>query len=208
MENQTTFDLNAAIQRWRGDLAKSGSFLANDLEELESHLRDSESLLRSQGLTGEEAFLIAVRRTGAGDVLAAEFAAINRPSVWLDRLMWMLTGSIAMSSLWRLMSWTLVSFGAVASLLVLPVLAYAVRLGLLSNRIRTFLRAPLGSPIAILLASFLSMLLSTALMDPRILRPISESYLLSALIINLAVLVQIALCIGVIAVFTLRRARS
>jgi hypothetical protein len=47
MENQTSFDLNAAIQRWRRELAKSSSFRADDLEELESHLRDSESSLQS-----------------------------------------------------------------------------------------------------------------------------------------------------------------
>src|SRR5205814_1318591 len=102
MENQTSFDLGAAIQRWRGELAKSASFRADDLEELEMHLRDSQTSLRAQGLTAEEAFLIAARRTGSGDVLAAEFAAINGTSVWPDRLLWMATGGVTMSALWSL----------------------------------------------------------------------------------------------------------
>src|SRR5438105_4167363 len=64
MEHQTSFDLNSAVQRWRAELAKSPSFRVDDLDELESHVRDSEASLRALGLTSEEAFLIAVRRTG------------------------------------------------------------------------------------------------------------------------------------------------
>jgi len=85
MENQP-FDLNAAIQHWRKELAKSSSFRPDDLDELESHLRDSVSSLQAQGLTLDEAFLIARRRTGPKDVLAAEFATINGSSVWMEKI--------------------------------------------------------------------------------------------------------------------------
>src|SRR5262245_29071687 len=54
MESQTPFDLSAAIQRWRAELAQFSSFRPDDLDELESHLRDSESALELQGLTAEE----------------------------------------------------------------------------------------------------------------------------------------------------------
>src|SRR5438552_17659101 len=141
MENKTSFDLNAAIQRWRGDLAKSSSFRADDLEELESHLRDSESSLRAQGLTDEEAFLIAVRRTGSEDGLAAEFATINASSVWLDRLLWMITGSITMSALWSLTT-MLLFVRTVFAWLAPAILAFALIAGLQSNLVRKFLRAP------------------------------------------------------------------
>jgi|SoiMethySBSTD1v2_1073268.scaffolds.fasta_scaffold94369_4 hypothetical protein len=166
MENQTSFDLNGAIQRWRRELEKSASFRADDLEELESHLRDSESSLRAQGLTAEEAFLIAVRRTGSGEVLAAEFATINGSSVWLDRLLWMSMGSITMSALWSLTTTLLVVRTAFAWLAP-GILAFALIVGLLANLVRKFPRAPLGLAITFLLVSFFSVLLRTSLMDSR-----------------------------------------
>ena len=66
MENQTSFDLNAAIQRWRAGLAKSSSFHTDDLDELESHVRDSATTLRAQGLTDEEAFVMFFLLVSAG----------------------------------------------------------------------------------------------------------------------------------------------
>src|SRR5437870_7067287 len=146
MEDQTSFDLNGAIQRWRGELAKSASFRPDDLEELESHVRDSESSLRAQGLTAEEAFLIAVRRTGAGEVLAAEFATINGSSVWLDRLLWMTTGGLTMSALWSLTTtllFVLLFVRTVFACFALGIFAFALIVGLQSNLVRKFLRVPL-----------------------------------------------------------------
>jgi hypothetical protein len=92
MENQTSFDLNAAIQRWRAGLAESSSFSKDDLDELESHVRDSVELLRTPSLSEEEAFLIAIRRTGPQEQLATEFATVNGGSVWWNRLLWMTIG--------------------------------------------------------------------------------------------------------------------
>src|SRR5262245_11957770 len=94
MENQTSFDLNAAVQRWRAGLAESSSFRKDDLDELEAHVRDSVETLRAPSLSEEEAFLIAVRRTGPAKQLAAEFARVNGSSVWLDRIRWITIGWI------------------------------------------------------------------------------------------------------------------
>jgi hypothetical protein len=102
MENQTSFDLNAAIQRWRAGLAQSPGFRGTDLDELESHVRDSVEALRVPSLSEEEAFLIAIRRTGPREQLAAEFAAINGSSVWLDRIRWMTIGWIGAPALFSL----------------------------------------------------------------------------------------------------------
>jgi hypothetical protein len=107
MENQTSFDLNAAIQGWRAELGKSSSFQKDDLDELESHVRDSAEALRGQGLTGEEAFLIAIRRTGKQEHLAAEFATINGASVWLERIVWMTVGWIGIPALISVATWPL-----------------------------------------------------------------------------------------------------
>jgi len=92
MENQTAFDLNLAIRTWRENLAQSAAFRAENLNELESHLRDSVARLEIANLSAEEAFLIASRRIGAGQGLEAEFGKLNRKMIWVDRLLWMFIG--------------------------------------------------------------------------------------------------------------------
>ena len=103
MENQTSFDLNLAIQSWRENLAQSSALRGENLNELESHLRDSIATLQTAGLSGEEAFAIAGRRIGAAQQLETEFGKVNATSVWLDRLLWMLIG---------IQAWTIV-FGLI-----------------------------------------------------------------------------------------------
>lgn len=90
MEAPTPFDLNRAIQLWRENLAPSPAFHADNLDELESHLRESIDALQSRGRAAEEAFAIATRRIGGGNALQAEFAKVNVRAVWLDRILWML----------------------------------------------------------------------------------------------------------------------
>lgn len=88
METETTFDLNLAVRRWREDLAGSSAFRCENLNELESHLRDSIDRLRARDLSGEEAFLIATRRIGNVQRLQQEFGKVNTASAWFDRFLW------------------------------------------------------------------------------------------------------------------------
>lgn len=92
MANQTPFDLNVAIQTWRHNLENSPAFRRENLAELESHLRDSVATLQGRGLSEAEAFLIATRRIGEGQQLAAEYGKVNRNTIWFERAMWMLIG--------------------------------------------------------------------------------------------------------------------
>lgn len=92
MENPTAFDLNQIIQQWRENLAASPAFRSENLNELESHLRDSITTLQTRGLAAEEAFLIATRRIGQGSLLEREFGKVNGSAIWLDRFFWMLIG--------------------------------------------------------------------------------------------------------------------
>jgi signal peptidase I len=85
MENQTSFNLNNAIQEWRRHLAQSAAFRSADLDELESHLRDSIPALQDAGLSSEEAFLIASRRLGTRQALESEFGKIREGRTWLNR---------------------------------------------------------------------------------------------------------------------------
>ena len=93
MEATTAFDLNHAIHNWRSQLAQSPAFRSENLNELESHLRDSISTLQTRGLSPEEAFSVAANRIGKDKTLVTEFAKLNARAVWLDRFLWVLVGA-------------------------------------------------------------------------------------------------------------------
>jgi hypothetical protein len=92
MKEPSDFELESAVRDWRDRLSQSPQFRAENLNELEAHLRDSIATLYSQRLTDEEAFLIATRRIGCADALEPEFAKVNAREVWLNRLFWMVVG--------------------------------------------------------------------------------------------------------------------
>jgi hypothetical protein len=92
MEDHTAFVLEHAIANWRQHLGQSPSYRAENLTELESHLRDSVASLTSRGLTDEEAFLVGARRMGTMQALEPEFTKVNGREIWLRRLLWMLVG--------------------------------------------------------------------------------------------------------------------
>jgi hypothetical protein len=78
MEATTAFDLNLAIRWWMDRLRQSQQMKAENLGELESHIRDSVEQLQIKGLTVEESFWIAVQRAGTPTQLGPEFGKINR----------------------------------------------------------------------------------------------------------------------------------
>jgi len=96
MEDQASFDLSGAIQKWRRDLAQSAAFHRADLDELEAHLRDAIPALQAAGLSSEEAFVVASRRIGTRHTLESEFGKINsghsvRNRPWLAGLLQIVT---------------------------------------------------------------------------------------------------------------------
>jgi hypothetical protein len=85
-------DLERQIEQWRAGLADSETLASGDIRELESHLREEMDHLKSQGLSGEEAFLVARHRLGDTAHLEQEFAKVN-PHRWLvSRLCWIMAG--------------------------------------------------------------------------------------------------------------------
>jgi hypothetical protein len=83
MQNPTAFDLNRAIKDWRAHVANSPAFRNENVDELESHLRDAVSRWRAAGLSEEEAWTAAQRNLGEYEELEHEFAKINPPvRVW------------------------------------------------------------------------------------------------------------------------------
>ena len=126
MENQTSFDLNRRIEQWRANLASSPSFRGENLDELESHLRDSVATLQGRGLSADEAFLIATRRMGANGVLAAEFGKVNQSAVWIDRFLWILVAF----QVWRIISSASVFTTVAAAVLAMNINGLLPGLGL------------------------------------------------------------------------------
>jgi hypothetical protein len=80
MESETQFDLDEAIRNWHEHLNESSRLSAEELEELELHLRDSVNALQKRGLSQEEAWIIAERRLGKRQALKKEFAKVALPA--------------------------------------------------------------------------------------------------------------------------------
>jgi hypothetical protein len=99
MKNQPRFDLNAALENWRAELAVQPSLSAENRRELETHLRDTFAELKSRGLSEEESFWLARRRVGQTQQLAAEFVKADSTQIWRDRLFWMAVALLTYS-LW------------------------------------------------------------------------------------------------------------
>jgi len=70
------------IEAWRAHLRKSGAITRHDAAELEDHLREQIASLGADGLSEDEAFLVAVKRMGAIDVLTREFAREHSDRLW------------------------------------------------------------------------------------------------------------------------------
>ena len=79
------FDLNRALLDWRSRRASESPWRDEDLDEMESHLRDSVAALEALGIPSDEAFLLATRRLGPSHEVAAELAKVGaQTSLLLD----------------------------------------------------------------------------------------------------------------------------
>lgn len=75
-------DLEVQIGHWRSYLGRRRGIHAVDVEELEDHLRDQIASFVDRGLSPDEAFLVAVKRMGAQDAIAREFAREHSERLW------------------------------------------------------------------------------------------------------------------------------
>lgn len=103
MATEPPFDLNAAFENWRNELASQPQLSPDDRRELERHLVDSTAELRQRGLNEEEAFWLARRRTGQPQQLAEEFGKAEPLKVWRERAFWM-AATILAFQIWRQLS--------------------------------------------------------------------------------------------------------
>jgi hypothetical protein len=86
----TTFadrPLEEQIAQWRAYVRLRQPLHGPDLDELEGQLRDQLVALTEAGLTGDEAFLVAVKRMGNLDALSREFARAHSERLWKQLVM-------------------------------------------------------------------------------------------------------------------------
>ena len=74
--------LEERIGEWRSFVLRRKAIDANDVDELEDHLRNQVADLHEAGLDEEEAFLIAVKRLGSLDSLSHEYAREYSERLW------------------------------------------------------------------------------------------------------------------------------
>jgi hypothetical protein len=74
--------LEAQIAEWRSFFRRRQAIREVDVAELEDHLRGQVESLMAVGLSGDEAFLVAVKRMGAVDALSQEFAREHSDRLW------------------------------------------------------------------------------------------------------------------------------
>jgi hypothetical protein len=103
MENQTRFDLNAAIIRWREESAAQLDLTTDVRRELESHLLDSFQELREKGVVEEECFWLARHRIGDLKKIGKEFTKADPAMIWKERVFWMAC-AVLLSWLWNITS--------------------------------------------------------------------------------------------------------
>jgi hypothetical protein len=84
---QADLALEERVEAWRRHVSGQRAIDAADAAELEDHLREQIDTLRHVGLSGEEAFFVAVGRIGSLDTLSREFAREHADRLWTQVVM-------------------------------------------------------------------------------------------------------------------------
>ena len=80
--SDVTNPLEQHIGQWREYLRRRRTIRPADADELEDHLRGQIATLVAAGLSADEAFLVAIKRMGAQDAIANEFAREHSDRLW------------------------------------------------------------------------------------------------------------------------------
>jgi hypothetical protein len=82
MESTMEPSIEAQIREWRSYLLRRRTIHHVDVDELEDHLRSQISDLGEAGLSGDESFLVAIKRIGGVNELSREFARERSSRLW------------------------------------------------------------------------------------------------------------------------------
>lgn len=82
MESTLDPAIENQISEWRSYLLRRNTMHDVDVDELEDHLRNQISELGTAGLSGDESFLVAIKRLGSVSELSREFARERSSRLW------------------------------------------------------------------------------------------------------------------------------
>jgi hypothetical protein len=82
MESTIDPGVEAQIRDWRSYLLRRNTIHQVDVDELEDHLRSEITELGAAGLSGDESFLVAIKRMGGVNELSREFARERSSRLW------------------------------------------------------------------------------------------------------------------------------
>jgi hypothetical protein len=140
METRTAFDLNEHLAKWRDGLRNRPVICDEDIEELESHLRDTMDALLQARLSEEEAFLVAAHRVGHPVALEEQYRCAKPGTVWKERTQWMILGIV---TLWVVSG--LANLGSILTLFLGGALAHnGIVLGWIGLAVQTLLLLGFG----------------------------------------------------------------
>jgi hypothetical protein len=107
MEPKTRFNLSAALQNWREELAAQPHLTAENRRELEAHVTDTIAEMQQRGLSDEESFWLARRRVGWPKELGQEFANVGPKNPGREWVLWIAVAFYVLN-LWQNISTLLV----------------------------------------------------------------------------------------------------
>src|SRR5688572_1546572 len=82
MESAVGPGIEHQIREWRTYMLRRRTIDHVDVDELEDHLRSQISELGAAGLSGDESFLVTIKRMGGVNELAREFARERSTRLW------------------------------------------------------------------------------------------------------------------------------
>jgi hypothetical protein len=96
----TSFNIEQAVEKHIAAIASEGNLSPDDIKELAGHLIDSVTILTKQGLSDEEAFMVATKRLGTQQQLVKEYEKVN-PTMKVNRI-WghLIFGFATLTGLW------------------------------------------------------------------------------------------------------------
>lgn len=92
MKYNDSYSIAEKINGWANEIKAKPSLTESDIEEMKSHLYDSCEALVKQGLSEEEAFIVARLRMGDSPELDEAFNEANQPVMQMRRSLYILAG--------------------------------------------------------------------------------------------------------------------
>ncbi len=80
------YDLNRSIRNWSSAISQNGACSTDEMQELETHLREQVADLVDVGLSEQEAFSVGVSRIGKPGEVCAEYEKVSPMRLWCRRL--------------------------------------------------------------------------------------------------------------------------